>query len=143
MMTPTGRGASTPRLSIPFAFRLPVLTGTSMVVGGLLGSLVGGHRAAMVFRAENSHRQPTTTKGWYFYHKSKNYRVAFGAATAAASHAARVGAWVAMFVVFEDAVDRLRGRVDALSSVCAGLGGAGVFSLWRGWLRRRVVRDTR
>lgn len=94
---------------------------------------MGGHRASLIFRAENSHRQPTSTKGWYFYHKTKNYHVAYGAVVAGVKHAVRVGAWVAMFVIFEDAVDRLRGRVDALSTVCAGLGGAGVFSLWRGF----------
>jgi len=84
-----------------------------------------------VFRAENTHRQPTTTKGWYFYHKTKNYRTMYGGMVSGMQMGARVAAWVAMFVIFEDAVDRLRGRVDALGTVVAGLGLSGGFSLWR------------
>jgi hypothetical protein len=46
----------------------------------------------------------------------------------------RVGWWVGMFVVIEEAVDRLRygsGRGgDFLSTVVAGLGVAGGFSAW-------------
>lgn len=128
---PRRPGAHTQRLSLPFALRLSALTISSMAIGGTLGSFLGGHRASLIFRAENAHRAPTTTSGWYFYHKTKNYRIMRGAVFEGLRTGARVSAWVAMFVVFEDAVDRLRGRVDALGTVVAGLGTGGVFSVWR------------
>ena len=121
----------THRLSLPFGPRLAALSLTSLGVGGTLGLLLGGNRAALVFRAENAHRAPTSARGWYFYHKTKNYRVLQGAVREGARTGARTAAWVAMFVVFEDAIDRVRGRVDALGTVVAGLGSAGVFSVWR------------
>lgn len=38
-----------------------------------------------------------------------------------------------MFVVTEEAVDRLRGRSDFLSTVVAGLSLSGFFSIWSLW----------
>ncbi|KAF8543320.1 hypothetical protein BDD12DRAFT_699936, partial [Trichophaea hybrida] len=115
----------------------------SFLVGTSLGGTLGGHRAALIFRAENTHRQPTTTKGWYFYHKTKNYRTMYGGMVAGVQTGARVAAWVAMFVIFEDAVDRLRGRVDALGTVVAGLGLSGGFSLWHRFGYGLAVRTAR
>lgn len=43
---------------------------------------------------------------------------------------ARLCSWVTMFVVTEEAVDRLRGRSDFLSTVVAGLSLSGFFSIW-------------
>jgi hypothetical protein len=109
---------------------LLLLTTTSFVVGGGMGSILGGRRAALIFTAENAHRTPKSQKGWYFYHKTKNYRIMYGGLVEGVRYGARMAGWVAMFCVFEDAVDRLRGRVDAGATVCAGLGTAGAFSLW-------------
>lgn len=47
-----------------------------------------------------------------------------------------VAAWVAGFTIMEDAVDRLRGRVDAVNTTVAAMGLAGGFCLWRKFFRR-------
>lgn len=47
----------------------------------------------------------------------------------------KVSIWVGGFFTVEEAVDRLRGgRRDFFSTVVAGLGMAGGFSLWSVWL---------
>ncbi|CCX08803.1 Similar to hypothetical protein SS1G_12074 [Sclerotinia sclerotiorum 1980]; acc. no. XP_001587045 [Pyronema omphalodes CBS 100304] len=116
-----------PRLGLPFALRLPSLSGVSFLVGLFLGGSLGGHKAALQFRAENTHRAPTTTKGWYFYHKTKNYRVMYGGILGGIKMGGNVAAWVAGFTIMEDAVDRLRGRVDAVNTTVAAMGLAGGF----------------
>jgi hypothetical protein len=122
-----------PRLSLPFAFRLPVLSTSAFLVGSSLGASLGGRQAGLIFRAENAHRMPKTQQGWYFYHKTKNYRVMWGGIKSGVRMGLQTAGWVVAFVVCEDAVDRLRGKVDAGSSVVAGLAGAGAFSLWSKW----------
>jgi hypothetical protein len=130
MSTSSTASPTAPRLSLPFLFRLPVLSTTAFLVGSSLGASLGGHQAGLIFRAENAHRAPTSQKGWYFYHKSKNYRVMWGGIKGGVKMGAKTAGWVVAFTVCEDAVDRLRARVDAVSSVVAGLAGAGAFSLW-------------
>ncbi|KAA8913400.1 hypothetical protein FN846DRAFT_131539 [Sphaerosporella brunnea] len=132
-----------PRLSLPFALRLPLLTSTGLLLGFSLGGTLGGHKSGLIFRAENAHRAPTTARGWYFYHKSKNYRIAQGAVREGAKLGARLAAWVAVFVVCEDAVDRLRGCVDAGSSLVAALAVAGGVSGGYGLSYGLAVRAAR
>lgn len=55
----------------------------------------------------------------------------------------KVSQWVALYVVFEDAVDRLRGRVDAGASVLAGLAVAGGVSVWHGLGYGMAVRTAK
>ena len=131
MAGPLDHGDDNPRLSLPFLARLLVLGGSGFAVGGALGAVQGGRRAAQVFRAENTHRVPTTMRGWYFYRRTKNYRALYGGMVGGARLGGRVAAWVSLFAVFEHAVDRLRRRVDALGSVVAGLGLSGCFALLR------------
>ncbi|KAI5780032.1 hypothetical protein EDC01DRAFT_754421 [Geopyxis carbonaria] len=113
------------RLSLPLPARLLFAVTASSALSFFLGASLGAHRAALIFRAENAHRQPHSVKGWYFYHKTKNYRTAWGGVRGGLKTAGRVGVWVGMYVVVEEAVDRVRGRVDAGGSVVAGLGVAG------------------
>lgn len=35
----------------------------------------GGRAAGLRFLAENAHNPPKTVRGWYFYNKTKNYRM--------------------------------------------------------------------
>ncbi|KAH0543590.1 hypothetical protein FGG08_002151 [Glutinoglossum americanum] len=122
------------RLSLPFQFRFPLSLILSSIAGASLGLSHGSRNAGLRFRAENAHRLPTTPTGWYLYHKSKNYHVALGGLKEGARMGFRIGWWAGMFVIIEEAVDRLRygrGRGgDFLSTVVAGLGVAGGFSAW-------------
>ncbi|KAA6415706.1 MAG: hypothetical protein FRX48_00424 [Lasallia pustulata] len=128
---PVSAPTTAPRLSIPFGIRLPAAITTSCVIGGYLGLTHGSQMAGFRFRAENSHRLPTTSTGWYLYHKSKNYHMAFGGIKEAFKMGGKLGFWAAGFFVVEEAVDEVRGgRRDFLSTVVAGLGVTGGFSAW-------------
>ncbi|KAK5122555.1 hypothetical protein LTR85_003818 [Meristemomyces frigidus] len=139
------------RLSIPFAFRLPLATTIASFAGFLLGISHGTTEAGLRFRAENAHRFPTTQTGWYLYHKSKNYHILLGGIKEGLKMAGKQAVWVGVFFGMEECIDRGRagvvrqwkgfrgaseeermiaGNRDFVSSVLAGLGTAGAFSAW-------------
>lgn len=141
------------RLSLPLSLRLTLSTSTAFTTGLFLGTLHGGRTAGLRFRAEHAHRLPTSPTGWYLYHKSKNYHVMLGGLGEGLRMGAKLGAWVGVFFVVEEAVDEMREVVgrewwgrgpggwgrgrweegmgkDFLSTVVAGLTTAGAFSVW-------------
>ncbi len=142
---PLSEPTSVPRLSLPFHIRLPVASSVSFLTGMALGLSHGSQSAGLCFRAENAHRLPQTPTGWYLYHKSKNYHMMLGGVKEGFKMGGKVSVWVGGFFVVEEAVDRLRGgRRDFFSTIVAGLGMAGGFSLWSKWLqthtRWRTIR---
>ncbi|KAH0613481.1 uncharacterized protein H6S33_005367 [Morchella sextelata] len=118
------------RLSTTFAGRLLLSNIGSLGLGMTIGGALGSRAAALRFRAENAHRLPVTERGWYFYHKSKNYHTALGGIKQGVRTGARIAAWASLFVATEEAVDRLMGRRDAVGTVVAGLSLSGLFSVW-------------
>ena len=118
------------RLSIPFFIRLPTATAGAFITGMALGLSYGSKTAGLRFRAENSHRFPTTSAGWYLYHKSKNYHAMLGGIKEGMKMGFQVSFWAGSFFLVEEAVDRLRGTKDFLSTVVAGLSISGGFSAW-------------
>ena len=118
------------RFSLPFGVRLPIATTLSFVVGMGLGVSHGSQVAGLRFRAENAHRLPTTPTGWYLYHKSKNYQMAFGGVKEGFKMGAKVSVWTFGFFYIEDMFDRYRGTKDFINTVIASLSVAGVFSMW-------------
>lgn len=118
------------RLSLPFLSRLRLSFGVSFLTGFGLGSVHGGKMAGLRFRAENAHRLPDTTAGWYLYHKSKNYQATYGGVKEGVRMGLKVGSLVAAYVVAEEALDTCREEKDFFSSVIAGMGTAGVYGAW-------------
>jgi hypothetical protein len=118
------------RFSLPFGVRLPVATSLSFLVGMGLGVSHGSQVAGLRFRAENAHRLPTSPTGWYLYHKSKNYAMAFGGVKEGFKMGAKVSFWTFGFFFIEDMFDRYRGTKDFINTVIASLSVAGVFSMW-------------
>ena len=118
------------RLSIPFFIRLPTATAGAFITGMALGLSHGSKTAGLRFRAENSHRFPTTSTGWYLYHKSKNYHAMLGGIKEGMKMGLKISFWTGSFFLVEEAVDRLRGTKDFLSAVVAGLSISGGFSAW-------------
>ncbi|KAI6249020.1 hypothetical protein HI914_02779 [Erysiphe necator] len=118
------------RLSLPFALRLPLATAIGFVSGTILGIGHGSKIAALRFRAENSHRLPTTPTGWYLYHKSKNYHTILGGVKEGAGMGLRLSTWTAAFFIVENIFDRWRGEKDFLNTIGGGLAVAGGFSWW-------------
>ncbi|CAK4031813.1 Hypothetical predicted protein [Lecanosticta acicola] len=96
------------RLSLPLYFRIPLACTIGSVSGLLLGLAKGSNDAGYRFQAENAHRLPTTSTGWYFYHKSKNYNMMLGGVKEGTKQAARYTLWVGMFFILEEGVDRGR-----------------------------------
>ena len=116
------------RLSIPFYIRFPAATAGAFLTGAALGISHGGKTAGMRFRAENAHRFPTTSTGWYLYHKSKNYHMMLGGIKEGLKMGSKIGFWAGSFFIVEEAVDQWRGKKDFLSTVVAGMTIAAGFS---------------
>ena len=120
------------RLSTPTTLRTGSALGAAFLVGTILGVSHGSKMSGMRFRAENSHRFPTTSTGWYLYHKTKNYHVMLGGIKEGLKMGLKTSMWTGGFFMFEYAIDHLRQRQDCLSSTIAGLTIAGNFS----WLSK-------
>lgn len=111
-------------LTIPERFYL--VPGAAVVVGCAIGIMRGGRATSLRFLAENAHRPPTTVQGWYFYNKTKNYKVMLGALKGAAADAGKLGVVAVGWVGIEEGMKRV-GWGD-VSDVGAAVGTAGVFS---------------
>jgi hypothetical protein len=123
--SPPSAGVDTIFVNVPT--RLLALPAAAGVLGLLIGFSRGGRSAGLRFLAENAHRPPRTVGGWYFYNKTKNYRVLLaggqeGARTSAALTAITVG-----WLVIEEGVKRAGTPWDQLTDVAAGLGTAGAY----------------
>lgn len=116
------------RASLSVPSRLALMTGVSSFWGFCLGSYLGGRQSGLQYLAENAHRLPTTVQGWYFYHKTKNYRMMLGGIKRGMLYGGRTGALCLMYGSVESALDRIRGEDDILNSVAAGITSGVVFS---------------
>ncbi|KZT42897.1 hypothetical protein SISSUDRAFT_975852, partial [Sistotremastrum suecicum HHB10207 ss-3] len=81
--------------------RLLLVPIVSFTAGFLIGVRRGGRAASVRFLAENAHRAPTTVQGWYFYKKTKNYRVMLGALRGGGIDGLKVGAMGTTFALLE------------------------------------------
>lgn len=121
---------SPPRLGIEFGKRLPYATMSAFSTGMALGYYHGSKKAGLVFRAENAHRFPTTSTGWFQYHKTKNYIGVVGGVKDGMKMGFKLGAGALAFCLFEETVDYARhDERDFLSTVTAGLSFSGIYSL--------------
>ncbi|KAG0159111.1 hypothetical protein PDIDSM_6631 [Penicillium digitatum] len=93
---------SPPRLGIDFGKRLPYATISAFSTGLALGYYHGSKKAGLVFRAENAHRFPTTSTGWFQYHKTKNYIGVVGGAKDGMKMGLKLGAGAFAFCLFEE-----------------------------------------
>jgi hypothetical protein len=117
------------RLSLPPPVRIVTAAFVAFTVGAGLGVSYGGKMAGLRFRAEHAHRLPTSTTGWYMYHKSKNYHVMFGGLGEGLKTGARLSGLTLAFFCTEHLFDVYRGSRDGLNTVGASLAVSGGFSL--------------
>ncbi|KAJ5609761.1 hypothetical protein N7528_010328 [Penicillium herquei] len=121
---------SPPRLGIDVEKRIPYAAFSGFVSGLALGYAHGSKRAGLVFRAENAHRFPTSSQGWFQYHKTKNYISIVGGVKDGAKLGLRLATGALAFSLFEETVDYARhDERDFLSTVTAGLSFSGIYSL--------------
>lgn len=118
------------RLSVLPSARIPAASATSFTVGSVLGIVQGSKMAGLRFRAEHAHKLPTTTTGWFMYHKSKNYVVAAGGAKEGIKMGFKVSVWTTAMLLVENMYDQQRQNKDFINTVMASLTVAGGFSLW-------------
>ena len=90
----------------------PVLPSSAFGLGLVSGVITSGKRAGLVFMAENAHRLPDTVQGWYFYSKTKNYKVLLGAAKGGLKQGARLGIWTTGFCFAERFAELTRGSIQ-------------------------------
>ncbi|KIR67162.1 hypothetical protein I314_02375 [Cryptococcus bacillisporus CA1873] len=111
--TPQSRdGTSTPgAISLTVPTNLIMLPAAAALVGLSIGFIRGGSRARLRFLVENAHRKPKTVQGWYFYTKTRNYRVFFGALKAGGKYALGLGGATAGFVLVDESVGWAREQV--------------------------------
>ncbi|GAA5896826.1 uncharacterized protein JCM6883_007019 [Sporobolomyces salmoneus] len=91
----------------PWVRQDTVLIPTAAFAFGFTSGLVSSSKlASRQFLAENAHRLPTTVQGWYFYQKTKNYRVLFSALKGGLVTGTRLATWTSLFVLSQEAVER-------------------------------------
>ncbi|KAI0839251.1 hypothetical protein F5Y06DRAFT_295871 [Hypoxylon sp. FL0890] len=131
------------RLSIPPLIRIPAAALTAFSVGMTLGLAHGSKMAGLRFRAEHAHRLPTTTTGWYLYHKSKNYHLAYGGLKEGFRVGARLSLLSTAMFCAENLFDVYRGTQDLFSTVMASLAIAGGFSFWNRFSAAETARTAK
>ena len=132
----------TSRLSLPPFLRIPIAAFAGFSLGMSLGLSYGSKMAGLRFRAEHAHKLPDTTAGWYMYHKSKNYHLAFGGIKEGIKTGARMGVLTAAIFCAENLFDVYRGSKDLFNTVGASLAVAGGFSLLSTFLALSLSYDT-
>lgn len=118
------------RLSLPPMVRIPGATLAAFGMGFTLGLAHGSQMAGLRFRAEHAHKLPTTTTGWYLYHKSKNYHLMFGGLKEGFKNGARLSIITSAMFLTENLFDVYRGSKDMFNTIAASLAVAGGFSLF-------------
>ncbi|WWC61680.1 uncharacterized protein I303_104265 [Kwoniella dejecticola CBS 10117] len=98
----------TTRISLTVPTSLLILPPTAAFIGLSIGLARGGNRSRLRFLAENAHRQPKTIQGWYFYTKTRNYRVFFGAAKTGSKFALGLGGATALYVLLDESIGFIR-----------------------------------
>ncbi|GAA5895969.1 hypothetical protein JCM5296_003157 [Sporobolomyces johnsonii] len=78
---------------------------SGFVFGFTSGLVSSSKLASKQFLAENAHRLPTTVQGWYFYKKTKNYRVLFAGLKGGFRTGSRLGLWTGAFVALQEGID--------------------------------------
>ncbi|KAG9036474.1 hypothetical protein FRB95_008772 [Tulasnella sp. JGI-2019a] len=121
---------------------IPVCSATA---GMTIGFIRSSRMASLRFLAENAHRPPTTLQGWYFYNKTKNYRVLLAGFKGAGREALRLGAMGCSWVALEEGCQSLGSTIHAswLASgkeIIAGTGTAAIVAAIYRLPRRTVFR---
>ncbi|WWD17464.1 hypothetical protein CI109_101905 [Kwoniella shandongensis] len=109
--TSSSSSASSSRISLTIPTSLLILPTTAALIGLSIGVVRGGNKARLRFLAENAHRQPKTVQGWYFYTKTRNYRVFFGALRSGGKYALGLGGATAGYFLVDESVGWTRERL--------------------------------
>lgn len=104
----------------PVAVHMPLstlLVASAFGLGFLSGMASGARRTALVFLAENAHRLPRTVQGWYFYNKTKYYRMILGGAQTGTETGLHMAGWVGGFCLLDVLAEHARNRWEPAERV--------------------------
>ncbi|RKP22318.1 hypothetical protein SYNPS1DRAFT_6285, partial [Syncephalis pseudoplumigaleata] len=101
--------------------RVAAVSGFGAFWGFVFGAYLGGRQSGLQYLAENAHRLPRTKADWYFYHKTKNYRVMLGGIRRGMLYAGRTGGLCLCFSGLEATLDYARGFPSPLHPTLAGI----------------------
>jgi hypothetical protein len=108
--------------------RLILMTSIGSFWGFSMGAFLGARQSGLQYLAENAHKLPTTVQGWYFYHKTKNYRMMLGGVKKGIRFAGKTGGLCLLYGALEASLDDVRGEADVMNSVTAGIATGTIFS---------------
>jgi len=111
--------------------RVVMVPMAGMIMGGAIGVMRGGRAASLRFLAENAHRAPKTVEGWYFYKKTKNYRVMWGGLKGGVQGGGKVGGLAGVYVGLEEGLKWA--GLGGWKEVGGGLGTGLLFSMVCEW----------
>ncbi|PYH40897.1 uncharacterized protein BP01DRAFT_307120 [Aspergillus saccharolyticus JOP 1030-1] len=125
------RNDPTQRLGMTTGRRALITGASAFTMGFCLGFYKANSTSIYRFRAENAHRQPTTSMAWWQYHKTRRYVAIIAGTKEAFRMGPKLGGGAMVFTILEDIVDQARnGQRDFLSSVVAGLSFSSLYSLF-------------
>lgn len=107
-------------------YQVPV---AALLVGTAIGAVRGSRKEGLRFLAENAHRAPTTLQGWYFYNKTKNYRMILGGLVEGGRQGAKLSAAAMGWVTIEESIRRFGHGFEQAAEVGAGVGTGALFGL--------------
>ena len=123
MSSDEAQNAKAVRVNIPS--RVYLVPCAAFTVGSAIGLVRGGRMASLQFLAENVHRPPTTVQGWYFYNKTKNYKVILGGLKGAGAEGGLLAVAGVGWVGVEWVLERI--GWGSVKEIGAGIGVAAVF----------------
>ncbi|ODN79900.1 hypothetical protein L202_03789 [Cryptococcus amylolentus CBS 6039] len=109
--TPTPSTASDEAIFLHIPRPLLVLPSVALSFGLSIGFVRGGSQARLRFLAENAHRMPKTVGGWYFYTKTRNYRVIQGALKSGGYYGAALGGSTLTYVLLDESLGWAREQI--------------------------------
>ncbi|ODV62836.1 uncharacterized protein ASCRUDRAFT_23932, partial [Ascoidea rubescens DSM 1968] len=105
------------RFNLPPYVRLPIISMGTSLFGFISGCYEGYSKASLRYLAENSHRLPRNVKGWYFYHKRKNYYCLKEGMVEGFKYSPKISFIITSYFSFEALLDTIRQKKDFLNSV--------------------------
>ncbi|KAI7936068.1 hypothetical protein MJO29_015371, partial [Puccinia striiformis f. sp. tritici] len=123
-------------------------TSCAMMIGFASGATTSGKLAGYQFMVENLHRLPRTRANWFFFQKTKNYKVILGGFKGGLKTGGKLGAWTAGFCTLKElftllpAIERRKSIAGALAGLNMALGASLFYQLRPTISPRRLLLGT-
>ncbi|KAG8834984.1 Diphthamide biosynthesis protein 1 [Serendipita sp. 400] len=118
--------------------RMYILPMMGAAFGFSLGMIRGSRETRLQYLAENAHNAPRTVRGWYFYNKTKNYRMIMAGMSRGGKEAVKIGSIGLLWAGIEELVIRFIPAIEPIKETIAGVSTATLF----GTVARLGLRTT-